>query len=387
MASGKGLVINVKRLITYLIVIAATIYTAVLYGSTSFLMLFYVELALPVFLLLTLIPAVRHTSIRMELPIPVVEQGQKTPVMLHVTTGGFPIGGRVAVQVKGKIPMGQKDEKTWFYTALAGSKKTAKIKAEYQSRCVGSIRMEISRVWCYDFLGLVALPLSAKYWKALEPETLLVLPRISEVPVMVSRQSRDFAGESEEHSKERGGDDPSEVFQIRDYQPGDKLRSIHWKLSAKTEEMMVREQSMPLGCPVDFYLDLYQPAAVHRRKDETQRDSYLQILASVSHSMVVEGCRHHVIWFDSRKGDVCRYRIENEENIFEMLFQLGQLSVYHDKKDLQELYRQKYHETPGVTCLELTTELTLKKNGEVEARYSGDVSDIERQLGAKELVV
>ena len=78
MASGKGLVINVKRLITYLIVIAATIYTAVLYGSTSFLMLFYVELALPVFLLLTLIPAVRHTSIRMELPIPVVEQGQKT---------------------------------------------------------------------------------------------------------------------------------------------------------------------------------------------------------------------------------------------------------------------------------------------------------------------
>ena len=70
-----------------------------------------------------------------------------------------------------------------------------------------------------------------------------------------------------------------------------------------------------------------------------------------------------------------------------MLFQLGQLSVYHDPKDLQELYRQKYHETPAITYLELTTELMLKKNGETEARYSGDVSDIERQLGAKELVV
>ena len=226
--------------------IAATIYTAVLYGSTSFLMLFYVELALPVFLLLTLIPTVRHMTIRMELPIPVVEQGQKTPVLLHVTTGGFPVGGKVAVLVKGKLPMGQKTEKTWFYTSLAGSRKTSKIKAEYQTRCVGNIRMEIAKVWCYDFLGLMALPLSAKYWKAMEPETMLVLPRISEVPVMVSRQSRDFAGESEEHSKERGGDDPSEVFQIRDYQPGDKLRSIHWKLSAKTGEMMVRERSLPL---------------------------------------------------------------------------------------------------------------------------------------------
>lgn len=375
-----------KRFITYLIVIAATIYTAVLYGSTSFLMLFYVELALPVFLLLTLIPTVRQMRIYMELPVPVTEQGQKTPVMLHVSTGGFPVGGKVAVLIKGKLPMGQKTEKTWFYTQLAGRRKTAKIKAEYDARCVGNIRMEIGKVWCYDFLGLVALPLPAGCWKALEPETLLVLPRISEVPVLVSRQSRDFAGESEEYSKERGGDDPSEVFQIRNYQPGDKLRSIHWKLSAKTEEMMVREQSLPLGCPVDFYLDLYR-VTPHHRKDETRRDSYLQILVSISHSMVVEGCRHYVIWFDSQRNDICRYRIENEDNIFEMLFQLGQLSVYHDPKDLQELYRQKYHETPAITCLELTTELMLKKNGETEARYSGDVSDIERQLGAKELVV
>lgn len=378
--------INVKRFITYLIVIAATIYTAVLYGSTSFLMLFYVELALPVFLLLTLIPTVRRMRISMEMPIPVVEQGQKTPVLLHITTGGFPLGGKAAVLIKGKLPMGQKTEKTWFYTPLAGRKKTAKIKAEYQARSVGNIRMEIGKVWCYDFLGLVALPLPARYWKALEPETLLVLPRISEVPVMISRPSRDFAGESEEHSKERGGDDPSEVFQIRDYQPGDKLRSIHWKLSAKTEEMMVREQSLPLGCPVDLYLDMYQPS-VHHRKDETKRDSYLQIAASISHSMVVEGCRHHVIWFDVSTGDIRRYRIENEENIYEMLFQLGQLPVYHDRKDLQEMYRQKYHETPAITCLELNTELVLKKNGETESRFSGDVSDIERQLGAKELVV
>ena len=376
-----------KRLITYLIVIALTFYTAVLYGSTSFLMLFYVELALPFFLLLTLLPAMRSLRLTMELPIPVVEQGQKVPVLLKVRNGSFPVGGKVAVQVKAKLPMGQKTEKTWFYSHLTGSRKEAVIKTEYHARCVGNIHMEIGRVWCYDFLGLVALPLSARYWKALKPETMLVLPRICEVPVMVSRQSRDFAGESEDYSKEHGGDDPSEVFQIRDYQPGDKLRSIHWKLTAKTDEMMVREQSLPLGCPVDFYLDLYQPAGHHGRKHETKRDSYLQIIASISHSLVLEGCRHHIIWFDSQRNDICRCRIEKEENIYEMLFQLGQLPVYHSRKELTGLYRQKYHETPGITTLELDTELVLKLNGETQARYSGDVSDIERQLGAKELVV
>ena len=177
-----------KRLITYLIVIALTFYTAVLYGSTSFLMLFYVELALPFFLMLTLLPAMRSLRLTMELPIPVVEQGQKVPVLLRVRNGSFPIGGRIAVQVKGTLPMGQKTEKTWFYSHLTGSKKEAVIKTEYHARCVGNIHMEIGKVWCYDFLGLVAVPLSAKYWKALKPETMLVLPRICEVPVMVSRQ-------------------------------------------------------------------------------------------------------------------------------------------------------------------------------------------------------
>ena len=47
-------------------------------------MLFYVELALPFFLMLTLLPAMRSLRLTMELPIPVVEQGQKVPVLLRV---------------------------------------------------------------------------------------------------------------------------------------------------------------------------------------------------------------------------------------------------------------------------------------------------------------
>lgn len=115
-----------KRFITYLIVIAATIYTAVLYGSTSFLMLFYVELVLPVFLLLTLIPTVRQMRIYMELPVPVTEQGQKTPVLLHVSTGGFPVGGKVAVLIKGKLPMGAENREDMVLYTTGRQKKNGK---------------------------------------------------------------------------------------------------------------------------------------------------------------------------------------------------------------------------------------------------------------------
>lgn len=41
------------------------------------------------------------------------------------------------------------------------------------------------------------------------------------------------------------GSDHSEMYDIREYQPGDDVRSIHWKLSGKADELIVRQASDP----------------------------------------------------------------------------------------------------------------------------------------------
>ena len=46
--------------------------------------------------------------------------------------------------------------------------------------------------------------------------------------------------ESEESSKR--GNDFSDVQEVREYIPGDKLMSIHWKLSAKRDILMVKDR-------------------------------------------------------------------------------------------------------------------------------------------------
>ena len=43
----------------------------------------------------------------------------------------------------------------------------------------------------------------------------------------------------------RKGNDLSEIYDIREYVPGDDIRSIHWKLSSKTENLILREASDP----------------------------------------------------------------------------------------------------------------------------------------------
>lgn len=388
-----------------MIVTAGTLYTAVLYGSTSFLMLFYVELLLPVILFLVAVPLMRGVRVQMLVPVSVVEKGQEAVVELRLQNSAMIPSGRVAVEVACYPPMNGKPQKTWFYGRVsAGSRAVpaqCRIQTEYIADCVGNVRMEITKVRCYDLLGFASFPLPGNCWKQIEPETLLVLPAINEVPVYVSRQSRDFAGESEEYSKKRGGADPSETFQIRDYQPGDKLRSIHWKLSAKTDGLMVCENSLPLGCPVVFYMNLHQPLFMRgkRRKKRNQqnfyprkgqndkRDSYLQIVASVSRSMVQEGCRHYIVWFDVEMLDIQRCRVETEEDVYEMLLELGKLSMYDEELDLEGLYRQKYHDSPCITKLELGMDLHLYQNGISVVKYSGKEDKLKTQLRETEITV
>lgn len=43
----------------------------------------------------------------------------------------------------------------------------------------------------------------------------------------------------------RKGNDPSEMFDLREYVTGDDVRSIHWKLSGKTDTLILRQASAP----------------------------------------------------------------------------------------------------------------------------------------------
>ena len=61
--------------------------------------------------------------------------------------------------------------------------------------------------------------------------------------------------ESDTSSPDRRGSDLTEPFRLREYAPGDSLRQIHWKLSQKTDSLMVRELGLPVAEEVLLLLD------------------------------------------------------------------------------------------------------------------------------------
>ena len=53
------------------------------------------------------------------------------------------------------------------------------------------------------------------------------------------------APKGEGFRQNRKGSDPSETFENREYVPGDDIRSIHWKLSSKTDQLIIRQAGAP----------------------------------------------------------------------------------------------------------------------------------------------
>ncbi len=126
----------------------------------------------------------------------------------------------------------------------------------------GNYEITLQSVRFYDRMGLLSFKMKLKG----QTQSVQVLPKLSEVPVRVSQQVRRFYGESDIYDEEREGSDSSQPFGVRPFAQGDKLQKIHWKLSARTDEWMVRQDSQPKACAVVVLLDYGMESGRRRRR-------------------------------------------------------------------------------------------------------------------------
>lgn len=104
----------------------------------------------------------------------------------------------------------------------------------------GALAVRAARAELMDCFGLCARALPCKA----EGE-VLILPEL--FPVEIAPGSPpDLPMDSRAYSSRRPGHDPSETFRIREYVPGDPVRQIHWKLSQKTDKVLVRDLGLPM---------------------------------------------------------------------------------------------------------------------------------------------
>ncbi len=123
--------------------------------------------------------------------------------------------------------------------ALTGESFLYELGEALQTEHCGVRKIRVWRLWVYDYLGLFRLPK-----KNIPGGTLTVVP--SPIPMPKAPLPK---GGLQNAWRPKAGGGFGENHELRLYRPGDDLRHIHWKLVAKTGNLVLREPMEPiLGC-------------------------------------------------------------------------------------------------------------------------------------------
>jgi uncharacterized protein (DUF58 family) len=142
----------------------------------------------------------------------------------------------------------------------------------------GRVTCRVTRARMMDCLGLFALPVRRP-----SPSAVLVLPVEDPLEELPDLEPAGAPGEAEMRQKTPGGD-----YELREYRAGDPLRAVHWKLSSKGEELVVRE-----------WLGERRPRivlVVDRFGTPEQLDRVLDRFWTLSTYLLERDCPHRVQW-------------------------------------------------------------------------------------------
>jgi uncharacterized protein (DUF58 family) len=122
---------------------------------------------------------------------------------------------------------------------------------------------------------------------------LTVMPEIFDMRLSVTNSAASMF-DSDQFSRSRKGIEPGEVRNIREYVPGDPIKNIHWKLSEKTDKLLVKDLELPVTDQIITMLDTYTDGSVTPDK----MDAIASVYVSLMLALLAEGMEFSAGWID-----------------------------------------------------------------------------------------
>lgn len=223
----------------YILLLIGSVFFYILYLGNSSAILMAFLFVMPVFLFIVLLSSTLKSKADIKLLSPCAQKGEKFSITVILKNNSiFPISqARVMLCVKNQLS-GEKKE--FYINTPVLLKNNQTITPEISVESCGIFSIELVNVKYFDLFFLFTL--KKKINKSI---SFYILPAVYPITAKIIPE-KNATADSDVFSSEKSGDDPSEIFDIREYQDGDKQNRIHYKLSAKTDITYVKEFSYPL---------------------------------------------------------------------------------------------------------------------------------------------
>lgn len=266
------------------------------------LMLLATGIFLPVLSVLLCLRMQRRIRVRMDVP-ETVDYDNPDGAVIRLQVENF--ARRSAAAVCGTLCLnnvltGSSVTKRFQPSVSGHSTRTVRFRPEELE--VGRTDVSVEHLYVTDLFHLLALrlPLPPK-------DRFVVLPPALPVTVEAER-SREIRGDSDQFSEQEPGGDPSEIFDIRDYVPGDPVRAIHWNQTARQGRPQIREFSKPLTWSAVVLPELTgtDPAAL---------EAAAAWAWNLSLALLEAGVPHTLSWFSDAEGRLLSRNLSSAEDL------------------------------------------------------------------------
>ncbi len=210
----------------------------------------------------------------------------------------------------------------------------------------GHIAYHVDYIRVRDLMGFVDI-----YKKLDKTSEINVLPSGNTGERLTAHDVSKGTTESEETAKK--GHDFSDVSDVREYIPGDKLMSIHWKLSAKRDILMVKDRESMSDEQIVVLVSLSGSPA--------ETDDVIDLSYTLLEGLVRDGMYVRLLWWSDAAFEIREKRILSIEDMKEAFSLMYYEKIYQDKEKVRGYIRSIM---PHLTAI---IDIGINEQGEADA--------------------
>jgi len=275
-----------KKRIGYFILLAILALVYILSNSHLALLLLLFAVAAPFVSWMLLLYTAQQVNLAVNVPAMLMPEGQKSITYIVSNSAHLP-APTIEWEVVIKTQLSGRETSTKV-SIFSRGRSVEEIPLALAGLCAGKLTVATRQVRVYDLFGL-----SYQRIEAPSDKVCLVYPRLAEFNINMS--SRVESEDGSIYSQHKPGSDQTEIFALHEYAQGDDLRKVHWKLSAKTDELIVRDFGLPLDYPIVLLLETQH---LEDAAEEQSLSCCLEAFISLSLSFLQLGISHNIAWYD-----------------------------------------------------------------------------------------
>ncbi|MBQ6946315.1 MAG: DUF58 domain-containing protein [Ruminococcus sp.] len=290
----------------YIILIIAAIVFYIMYLWDFAIVLLIVLLAIPVFLLVSLWITKKNLKVSMSVNSKTIQKNQSFPVQIKIDNSSFFPVGKAEALIEYCNTFNNENVNFVLHMPIQARNEQSAV-FQLNSKFCGIIKIRCAGIKIFDSLRLFSFTVG----KNIEL-SVTVMPESHEISgiVVYSDKAND---ESNIYSEYKPGDDPSQIFDLRSYNPGDKLNRIHWKLSSKKDEFIVKDYSLPIDVPCLIFVDLNTDCANNLQLP--MFDTIIETLISLSTFLIENEKNHSIVFYNCQKKCFSEFTVTDADSI------------------------------------------------------------------------